>query len=63
MGERKVKALNIVRDGEVIHTVKIQPPIGEFSGKVDTVTRGLLGRIRHDETMFVEEVYVDEDSD
>lgn len=59
MGERKVKALNIVRDGEVIHTVKIQPPIGEFSGKVEKVTRGLLKRVRHDDTMLVEEVYED----
>lgn len=56
MGERKVKALNVVRDGEVIHTVKINPPKGEFSRHVIAVTTGLLRQGSPDD--IVEEVYV-----
>ncbi len=58
MDERKVKALNVVKGDKVIHTVKITPPAGEFSRKVETVTTGLLRQIQHDDTMFVEEVYI-----
>ncbi len=54
---RKVKAVNVVRDGGVIHTVKISPPASEFSQKVESVVAGLIRRTTHDDSILIEEVY------
>ncbi len=37
-----VKALEMVRDGEVIHTMKIKPPVGTFSRRLEKIMRGIL---------------------
>ncbi len=55
--ERLVAALEIDRGGETVHTMKIDPPVGEYSRRLERVESGLLINMADDAIFF--EVGVD----
>lgn len=47
-----VKALEMERDGEVIDTMKIKPPAGTFSGRLEKIMSGILMQAADDIIIF-----------
>lgn len=48
----KVKALEFERDGEVIDTMKISPPVGSFSRRLEKIMSGILMQAADDVLIF-----------
>ncbi len=47
-----VAALEFERDGEVIDTMKIDPPAGSFTRRMEKITRGVLTQAADDVLIF-----------
>lgn len=61
--ERRVSHIDIYKfddDSKPIHSVKLNPPAGEFSRRLEKVQRGVLINMRDD--CFLVERYVEEES-
>ena len=48
----KVKALEFERDGEVIDTMKIKPPAGTYSRRLEKILTGILMQTADDIMVF-----------
>ena len=49
---RLVTALEFERGGEVVHVMKLKPPVGEFSRRLERVERGILINMADDALFF-----------
>ncbi len=47
-----VKAMEFVRDGEIIDTMKIDPPAGSYSRRMEKITRGVLTQAADDVLIY-----------
>lgn len=47
-----VAALEMERDGEVIDTMTINPPVGTFSSRLERIMRGVLMQLADDLLIF-----------
>ncbi len=47
-----VAAIEFERDGEVIDTMKIDPPAGSFTRRMEKITKGVLTHMADDLIMY-----------